>query len=94
MTIDRRTFLVGGCAAATGGALVSLSAIAAVGQVAGAEQPAAATPMAAAAGGQPGFELRIVGWDREDGVNGPRAPSSLDGASWIAIDQQWRATWH
>ena len=84
MPIDRRTFLVGGCAAATGGALVSLSA------VAGAEQPAAAAPMAAAAVGQPGFDLRIVGWDDANG----REPWSGDGASWIAIDSQWRATWH
>jgi len=90
MNIDRRTFLVGGCAAATGGALVSLSAVAAVGQVAGVARPAAAAPMAAAAVGQPGVDLRIVGWDDTNS----RAPSSSDGISWIAIDQQWRGNWH
>ena len=95
MTLDRRTFLMGGCAAATVGALVSLNAVAAVGQVAAAGQPAAAAPLSAAAAGQAaGFDLRILGWDRDDGVNGPRTPSSPDATSWIAIDQQWRGTWH
>ena len=89
MTIDRRTFLVGGCAASTVGALGCLSAVAAVGQVGSAEAPAAAAPMAAAAVGQPAFDLRILGWDDANG----REPSS-DGISWIAIDQQWRGNWH
>ena len=93
MTLDRRTFLIGGCATPTGGALLSLSAVAPVAQAADTEQPAAAPPIAAAAGQAAGFDLRIVGWDRDDGVNGPRT-SSPDASSWIAIDQQWRGNWH
>lgn len=88
MPIDRRAFLVGGCAAAAGGALVPLTAIAAVGPAAGAEQAAAAAPMAAVAVG-PNLDLRIFGWDQDPGVS-----SSQDGPSWIAIDQQWRGNWH
>jgi len=82
MPIDRRTFLVGGCAAATGGALVPLAAIAAV----GAEQAAAAASMV----GPADLDLRIFGWDQND--SGPS--SSQDGPSWIAINQQWRSNWH
>jgi hypothetical protein len=90
MAIDRRTFLASGCAAAAGGALVPLTAIAAVGPATGAEQAAAAAPMAAVAVGPADLELRIFGWDQDD----PRASSSQDGPSWIAIDQHWRTNWH
>jgi hypothetical protein len=94
MTIDRRTFLAGGCAAAAGGALVSLSAIAAVGQVADAGHLAVAAPVAAASAGQAAIDLRILGWDQDDGIGSPGAQSSPHGASWLAIDQQWRGSWH
>lgn len=93
MTVNRRTFLAGGCAAATGGALISLSAVAAVGQIAGTQQAAVAAPVAAAGAQTTGIDLRIVGWDQDDGMSGPRT-SSPDATTWIVIDQQWRGTWH
>lgn len=90
MTIDRRTFLMGGGVAVAGGVLAAARSIAAVAQVEGVELPAM---IATIAGGGLALDLRILGWDPGE-TNIHPTPPAHDDASWIAIDSQWRASWH
>lgn len=77
MPIDRRTFVLGTCLAATTTTFTALGMSAVSSPVA---------PLAAAADSVEAFTFKIHGWDDE-------AEDGATRQVWIGLNRQWRAAW-